>query len=248
MTNEKIFTPNDLKQLQILIQPSFLKQFLKQENDKIFISKIWLKDLETIIFDEEGFLFSQISSDFICYVGEKQKQNILKELTFVIMDLYDFFSSTYLKVEDYKKLSGYFLYCLNFFNPYFDLNDLYKENSNRFIEIFTNEEIKILFNEKLNLLYDFLNDLPTKMKKDFINDLIFSEDKRKDIKSILDNNPDIKDKLKMYGIDLEQEIQQKENTENGIHKSTSLDVTDDLKYNKIISFFKKCFKFNDQLK
>lgn len=101
MTNKKIFTFADFEQLQTLIQPSFLQQHLNQENDKIFVSKLWLKDFETIVFDEEGFLFSQISSDFICFINEQQKQTTLKELTSVIIDLYDLVSSTYLS-EDYE--------------------------------------------------------------------------------------------------------------------------------------------------
>ncbi|MCT8627694.1 hypothetical protein KZ369_11220, partial [Glaesserella parasuis] len=59
------------------------------------------------------------------------------------------------------------------------------------------------------------------LKEKFIKELIVSENKRKNIQSILDDNNEIKDKLREYGIDIEKEIKQKEDADNKTNKSTT---------------------------
>ncbi|MDG6472487.1 hypothetical protein QA338_11085 [Glaesserella parasuis] len=59
------------------------------------------------------------------------------------------------------------------------------------------------------------------LKEKFIKELIVSENKRKNLQSILDDNNEIKDKLREYGIDIEKEIKQKEDADNKTNKSTT---------------------------
>ncbi|MDD2169291.1 hypothetical protein N5919_00005 [Glaesserella parasuis] len=68
----------------------------------------------------------------------------------------------------------------------------------------TTEVIKTLFNENQAVLDEIMKD--PSLKEKFIKELIVSENKRKNIQSILDDNNEIKDKLREYGIDIEKEI------------------------------------------
>ncbi|MCT8615539.1 hypothetical protein KZ360_11465, partial [Glaesserella parasuis] len=83
----------------------------------------------------------------------------------------------------------------------------------------TTEVIKTLFNENQAVLDEIMKD--PSLKEKFIKELIVSENKRKNIQSILDDNNEIKDKLREYGIDIEKEIKQKEDADNKTNKSTT---------------------------
>lgn len=83
----------------------------------------------------------------------------------------------------------------------------------------TIEVIKILFNENQAVLDEIMKD--PSLKEKFIKELIVSENKRKNLQSILDDNHEIKDKLREYGIDIEKEIKKKEDADNKANKSTT---------------------------
>ena len=91
----------------------------------------------------------------------------------------------------------------------------------------TIEVIKTLFNENQAVLDEIMKD--PSLKEKFIYELITSENKRKNLQSILDNHPEIKDKLREYGIDIEKEIKQKEDADNKANKSiTPKEYTDEV--------------------
>ena len=95
------------------------------------------------------------------------------------------------------------------------LGALYLENPSQS----TIEIIKTLFNENQAVLDEIMK-YPS-LKEKFIKELIVSENKRKNLQSILDDSPKIKDKLREYGIDLEKEIKKKEDADNKANKSTT---------------------------
>ena len=95
------------------------------------------------------------------------------------------------------------------------LGALYLENPSQS----TIEIIKTLFNENQSVLDEIMKD-PT-LKEHFIKQLTNGENKIKNLQSILDDNPEIKDKLREYGIEIDKEIKQKEEAENKVNKSTT---------------------------
>lgn len=82
----------------------------------------------------------------------------------------------------------------------------------------TIEVIKTLFKNQA-VLDEIMKD--PSLKEKFIDELITSENKIKNLQSILDNHPEIKDKLREYEIDIEKEIKQKEDDDNKANKSTT---------------------------
>lgn len=82
----------------------------------------------------------------------------------------------------------------------------------------TIEVIKTLFKNQA-VLDEIMKD--PSLKEKFIDELITSENKIKNLQSILDNYPEIKDKLKKYEIDIEKEIKKKEDADNKANKSTT---------------------------
>ena len=68
----------------------------------------------------------------------------------------------------------------------------------------TIEVIKTLFNENRAILDEIMKD--PSLKEKFIKELTNGENKLKNIQSILYNHPEIKDKLREYGIDIDEEI------------------------------------------
>ena len=81
------------------------------------------------------------------------------------------------------------------------------------------EIIKTLFNENQSVLDEIMKD--PALKEKFIEQLIDSGNKIKNLQSILDDNPEIKDKLREYGIDIKKEIKKKEDAENEANKSST---------------------------
>ena len=68
----------------------------------------------------------------------------------------------------------------------------------------TIEVIKTLFNENQAVLDEIMKD--PSLKEKFITELTNGGNKVKNLQSILDNHPEIKDKLGEYGIDIDEEI------------------------------------------
>lgn len=138
--------------------------------------------------------------------NDEQKRNNKKELAWQTDAVHHLYLITQ-SVQNQKKIDPDHITYM--------LGALYLENPSQVsIEI-----IKTLFNENQSVLDEIMKD--PALKEKFIKQLIDSGNKRKNLQSILDNNPEIKDKLREYGIDIEKEIKKKEEAENEANKSST---------------------------
>ncbi|VTU07339.1 Uncharacterised protein [Actinobacillus porcinus] len=137
--------------------------------------------------------------------NDEQKRNNKKELAWQTDAVHHLYLITQ-SVQNQKKIDPDHITYM--------LGALYLENPSQVsIEI-----IKTLFNENQSVLDEIMKD--PALKEKFIEQLIDSGNKRKNLQSILDDNPEIKDKLREYGIDVKKEIKKKEDAENEANKSS----------------------------
>lgn len=123
--------------------------------------------------------------------NDKQKRNNKKEVaweTDAVHHLYLIAQSVQAQEEINPKHITYMLGALHLENP-----------SQSSIGI-----IETLFNENQAILDKIMKD--PSLKEKFITELTNGGNKVKNIQSILDNHPEIKDKLREYGIDIDEEI------------------------------------------
>lgn len=138
--------------------------------------------------------------------NDEQKRNNKKELAWETDAVHHLYLITQ-SVQNQEKINPDHIEYL--------LGALYLENPSQS----STEIIKTLFNKNQAVLDEIMKD-PT-LKEKFIKELIISENKRKNLQSILDDNPEINDKLREYGIDIKKEMKQKEETENEANKSST---------------------------
>ena len=138
--------------------------------------------------------------------NDEQKETMKKEVAWETDAVHHLYSITQ-SVQNQEKIDPDHITYM--------LGALYLENPSQS----TIEVIKTLFNENQAVLDEIMKN--PSLKEKFIKELIVSENKRKNLQSILDDNPEINDKLREYGIDIEKEIKQKEDADNKANKSTT---------------------------
>ena len=138
--------------------------------------------------------------------NDEQKRNNKKELAWETDAVHHLYLITQ-SVQNQEKINPDHIEYL--------LGALYLENPSQS----STEIIKTLFNKNQAVLDEIMKD--PSLKEKFIKELIVSENKRKNLQSILDDNPEINDKLREYGIDIKKEMKQKEETENEANKSST---------------------------
>ncbi|MCT8782633.1 hypothetical protein Q7301_11055 [Glaesserella parasuis] len=225
--NEKLFSnlnnqdKEDAKNTQIEIQSAAIanqhnklsdeefKKKIEELQQKLFNTLTKYKDISKIQDLEEIYQIRKEYSELIDNnpsLNDKQKEIMKKEWaweTDVVQHLYSISQS----VKNQEKINPEYITYM--------LGALYLEKPSQS----TTEVIKTLFNENQAVLDEIMKD--PSLKEKFIKELIVSENKRKNLQSILDDNNEIKDKLREYGIDIEKEIKQKEDADNKTNKSTT---------------------------